>query len=38
MMKLYIRPDSPYARIAPKKGLENRVEIVTAQTRTMDSP
>jgi hypothetical protein len=38
MMKLYITPGSPYARIAPKKGLENRVEIVTAQTRTMDSP
>jgi glutathione S-transferase len=42
MMKLYITPGSPYARIARimviEKGVENRVEIVTAQTRTMDSP
>jgi glutathione S-transferase len=41
-MKLYITPGSPYARIARivvlEKGLEHRVEIVTAQTRTMDSP
>jgi glutathione S-transferase len=42
MMKLYITPGSPYARIARiivfEKGLESRVEIVTAQTRTPDSP
>jgi glutathione S-transferase len=42
MMKLYVTSRSPYARIARiivlEKGLENRVEIVTAQTRTMDSP
>ena len=42
MMKLYITPGSPYARIARivvlEKGLENRVQIVTAQTRTADSP
>jgi glutathione S-transferase len=41
-MKLYITPGSPYARIARivvlEKGLENRVEIVAAQTRTTDSP
>jgi glutathione S-transferase len=42
MMKLYITPGSPYARIARvivlEKGLENRVEVVTARTRTLDSP
>lgn len=41
-MKLYITPGSPYARIARivvlEKELENRVEIVAAQTRTTDSP
>src|SRR3989442_2976146 len=41
-MKLYITPGSPYARIARivilEKGLENRVEIIAAQTRTADSP
>jgi glutathione S-transferase len=41
-MKLYITPGSPYARIARvivlEKGLENRVEVVTARTRTLDSP
>ncbi len=42
MMKLYITPGSPYARIARimvlEKRLENRVEIVAAQTRSVDSP
>ena len=41
-MKLYITPGSPYARMARivvlEKGLENRVEIITAQTRVADSP
>ena len=41
-MKLYITPGSPYARIARiviiEKGLEDRVETVLAQTRTIDSP
>jgi glutathione S-transferase len=41
-MKLYITPGSPYARIARivvlEKGLESRVEIITAQTRRADSP
>ena len=41
-MKLYITPGSPYARIARvvvlEKGLEGRVEIITAQTRLADSP
>lgn len=41
-MKLYITPGSPYARIARivilEKGLENRVEIIPAQTRLADSP
>jgi glutathione S-transferase len=41
-MRLYITPGSPYARIARimvlEKGLENRIEIVVARTRTMDSP
>ncbi|RPI44772.1 MAG: hypothetical protein EHM59_11940 [Betaproteobacteria bacterium] len=41
-MKLYITDGSPYARIARivivEKGLEDRVEIVAAQTRRIDSP
>lgn len=41
-MKLYITPGSPYARMARivvlEKGLESRVEIIAAQTRTADSP
>ena len=41
-MKLYITPGSPYARIVRivvlEKQLESRVEIVGAQTRSMDSP
>ena len=41
-MKLYITPGSPYARMARivviEKALEQRVEIVTAQTRRADSP
>jgi glutathione S-transferase len=41
-MKLYITPGSPYARIARivvlEKGLESRVEIIAAKTRTADSP
>ena len=41
-MKLYITPGSPYARMARivviEKGLESRVEIITAQTRIADSP
>ena len=41
-MKLYITPNSPYARMARivviEKGLENRVEIIVAQTRLADSP
>lgn len=41
-MKLYITPGSPYARIARivvlEKGLQDRVEIVAAQTRRADSP
>lgn len=40
-MKLYITPGSPYARIVRivviEKGLENRVEIIPAQTRVTDS-
>jgi len=42
MMRLYITPGSPYARITRimvlEKRLENRVEITTAQTRVVDSP
>src|SRR5436309_14280688 len=42
MMKLYITPGSPYARMARivvlEKGLERRVEIIAAQTRAADSP
>src|SRR5688572_18577915 len=41
-MKLYITPGSPYARIARivilEKGLQDRVEIIPAQTRLADSP
>jgi glutathione S-transferase len=41
-MKLYVTAGSPYARIARivviEKGLESRVEIIPAQTRTADSP
>ena len=41
-MKLYITPGSPYARMARvvvlEKGLQNRVEVVVAQTRRTDSP
>jgi len=41
-MKLYITPGSPYARMARivvlEKGLESRVEVIAAQTRTADSP
>lgn len=41
-MKLYITPNSPYARMARivvlEKGLERRVEIIPAQTRRAGSP
>jgi glutathione S-transferase len=41
-MKLYVTAGSPYARIVRivvvEKGLEGRVEIIAAQTRTADSP
>lgn len=41
-MKLYITPGSPYARIVRivilEKGLAPRVEIITATTRTANSP
>jgi glutathione S-transferase len=41
-MKLYITYGSPYARLARivvlEKGLENRVEVLEAKTRTPDSP
>ena len=41
-MKLYITPGSPYARIARivvlEKGLGDRVEVITAQTRVAESP
>ena len=41
-MKLYITPGSPYARLARilvvEKGLSERVEIIEAKTRTVDSP
>jgi glutathione S-transferase len=41
-MKLYVTTTSPYARIVRivvlEKGLERRVEIIVAQTRTADSP
>src|SRR5271166_71240 len=42
LMKLYVTYGSPYARLARivvvEKGLEKRVEIVEAKTRTPDSP
>jgi glutathione S-transferase len=42
MMKLYITPGSPYARMARivvlEKGLASRVEIIVAKTRVADSP
>jgi glutathione S-transferase len=41
-MKLYVTPGSPYARMARivviEKGLQDRVEIIAAQTRLADSP
>lgn len=41
-MKLYITPGSPYARMARivvlEKGLDDRVEIIIAKTRTANSP
>jgi glutathione S-transferase len=41
-MKLYVTPGSPYARMARimviEKGLESRVEIILARTRTAGSP
>lgn len=41
-MKLYVTPGSPYARMARivvlEKGLQDRVEAVTAKTRTPGSP
>ena len=41
-MQLYITPGSPYARMARivviEKGLQNRVEIISAKTRVADSP
>jgi glutathione S-transferase len=41
-MKLYITPNSPFARMVRivilEKGLESRIEIIRAQTRTTDSP
>lgn len=40
-MKLYITPNSPYARmariVAIEKGLEDRVEVIQAKTRTANS-
>jgi len=42
MMKLYITPGSPYARMARivvlEKGLESRVETIVAKTRVAGSP
>src|SRR6516164_3093514 len=41
-MKLYVTFTSPYARLARivvvEKGLQERVEVIGAQTRTQDSP
>jgi len=41
-MKLYVTPGSPYARmtriVVLEKGLQHRVEVVAATTRTADSP
>jgi glutathione S-transferase len=40
-VKLYVTPTSPYARLARivviEKGLQGRVEVIAAQTRTADS-
>ena len=42
MPRLYVTPGSPYARMARivvlEKGLQDRVEILTAKTRAADSP
>jgi glutathione S-transferase len=42
MMKLYITPGSPYARMARivvlEKGLQSRVQVIVAKTRVADSP
>ena len=42
MLKLYVTPGSPYARMARivvlEKGLQDRVEIIPAKTRVADSP
>jgi glutathione S-transferase len=42
MLKLYITPGSPYARMARivvlEKGLQHRVEVITAKTRVVGSP
>jgi len=42
MLKLYITPGSPYARMARivvlEKGLQSRVQIIVAKTRVADSP
>jgi glutathione S-transferase len=42
MMKLYVTPASPFARMARivviEKGLQDRVETVAAKTRSADSP
>ena len=42
MMKLYVTPGSPYARMARivvlEKGLESRVETIAAKTRAAGSP
>jgi glutathione S-transferase len=42
MMKLYITPGSPYARMARivvlERGLEDRVQTIVAKTRTANSP
>src|SRR5260221_3695646 len=42
MIKLYITPGSPYARmariVALEEGMEQRVEIIAAQPRVADSP
>jgi len=41
-VKLYVTPGSPYARMARivviEKGLEKRVEVIVAKTRTENSP
>ena len=41
-MKLYITPGSPYARVARivvlETGLQDRVEVIPARTRAVDSP